>query len=81
MCVNSLNEKTDVNALLRAIAVIYPVRLTWRQDRSYVLAQLIKADKEKNEIEFRGYIRNNFLNVKRLVHITGIGAQQGFKIK
>ena len=46
-----------------------------------MLAQLIKADKEKNEIEFRGYIRNNFLNVKRLVHITGIAAQQGYKIK
>lgn len=30
MTVNSLNEKTDINALLRAIAVIYPTNLTWR---------------------------------------------------
>ena len=29
----------------------------------------------------RGYIRNNFLNVKRLVHLTGISSQIGFKIK
>jgi len=65
----------DVNALLRAIAVIYPERLTWRESRSYMLAQLVKADKEANELQFRGYIRGNYLNTKRLIHITGIGAQ------
>jgi predicted DNA-binding transcriptional regulator AlpA len=28
-----------------------------------------------------GYIKNNFLNIKRLMHITGVSAQQGYRIK
>ena len=74
MCVNTLNQTQDINALLRQIAVTHPDTVTWRDERSYMLGELVSADKESKEITFQGYIRNNFLNIKRLMHITGVSA-------
>lgn len=81
MSVNAMSGDTDVNALLRQIAVTYPERVTWREDRSYMLGKVAEVDVKAKEVLIKGYIRNNFLNVKRLVHLTGVMAQQGFSIK
>jgi AARP2CN (NUC121) domain len=45
-----------------------------------MLSKLTKINEEAKELHFEGYIRQNILNVKRLVHITGIHPQ-AFKIK
>lgn len=74
MCVNALNSSTDVNALLRQIAVTFPEPITWRDERSYMLADLVKVDRERKELQFQGYVKNNLLNVKRLLHITGVSS-------
>ena len=62
-------QNTDSNALLRQIAVQFPDDITWRQKRSYLLGEVshIRAD----EVHIRGYVKQNFLNAKRLIHITG----------
>ena len=78
MNVNLINNQTDINALLRQIAVLYPEEITWRQNRSYMLGKLTKA--HDNELSFEGYVKGNMLNVKRLVHITGLHPQ-AFKVK
>jgi len=46
-----------------------------------MLGNLVNIDPVKKELQVTGYIKRNFLNVKRLMHITGVSAQQGFKIK
>jgi len=81
MCVNKYSVDVDVNALLRQIAVTSPEKITWREDRSYMYANVASLDVEAKEVQLVGYIRNNYLNTKRLLHLTGIEAQQGFKIK
>jgi hypothetical protein len=40
-----------------------------------MLGKLTNVDKVKKEIEVTGYIKQNFLNTKRLMHITGVAAQ------
>jgi pre-rRNA-processing protein TSR1 len=62
-------QNTDSNALLRQIAVQFPDDITWRQKRSYLLGEVshIRSD----EVHIRGYVKQNFLNAKRLIHITG----------
>lgn len=62
-------QNTDSNALLRQIAVQFPDDITWRQKRSYLLGEVshIRGD----EVHIRGYVKQNFLNAKRLMHITG----------
>jgi hypothetical protein len=47
MNINLAQAQTDVNALLRQIAVMYPEEVTWRQNRSYMLGQISKVDAEK----------------------------------
>lgn len=74
MSINKMQEDSDVNALLRQIAVTFPEKLTWRQDRSYMYAKVSKVDPAAKEVVLEGYIRNNFLNIKRLLHLTGINA-------
>lgn len=37
-------------------------------------------DEVKKEIHFDGYIKNNILSAKRLIHITGL-QPQAFKIR
>ena len=74
MHLNELTINNDINAVLRRIAVTYPSRITWRDDRSYMLGQVTKMDNENKEILVTGYIKNNFLNVKRLIHMTGVSA-------
>jgi hypothetical protein len=78
MNVNLANAQTDINALLRQIAVLYPEEITWKQNRSYMLGKLVSHT--KSELQFEGYIRNNIINVKRLIHVTGVHPQ-AFKIK
>ena len=70
MNVNLINGHTDINALLRQIAVLYPEEITWRLNRSYMLGKLTNI--QGNELHFEGYMKQNMLNVKRLVHITGV---------
>lgn len=72
MTMNALTLDQNVSALLRQIAVTYPTKLTWRGERSYLITQKAKIDREKKELVLSGYIRNNFLNIKRLVHLTGV---------
>jgi hypothetical protein len=79
--VNALNIETDINALLRAVATQYPNSLTWRDQRSYMLGNLASADPASKELVITGYVKQNYLNTKRLMHITGVHAQHGFKIK
>jgi hypothetical protein len=81
MTVNANTLDTDINALLRQIAVTYPTVIGWRNERSYMVTQTAKIDRNRKELVVSGYIRNNFLNIKRLVHITGLASQQGFKVK
>ena len=52
MCVNALNGTSDINALLRQIAVTHPETITWRDERSYMLAELVSQDAMKKEITF-----------------------------
>jgi len=56
------------------VAVTHPEPITWRDERTYMLGELISADKDKKEITLQGYIKNNFLNIKRLMHVTGVSA-------
>ncbi|CDW72986.1 pre-rrna-processing protein tsr1 homolog [Stylonychia lemnae] len=76
---NLATADTDVNALLRQIAVLYPNEITWRHNRSYMLGHITKI--QSNEVHVEGYIKQNFLNAKRLLHITGVNNQLAFKIK
>jgi hypothetical protein len=46
-----------------------------------MLAKITNMDAANKELQVTGYIRNNFLNIKRLLHITGVSAQQGYRIK
>ena len=72
MNVNLSNADVDVNALLRQVAVLYPEVITWRQNRSYMLGQLTNVNEAESELSFEGYIKGNLLNVRRLIHITGM---------
>jgi hypothetical protein len=80
----SLNKSTDTlcyndaNALLRQIAVHYPEEPVWRQKRSYMLGEV--AHVREDEVHIKGYIKQNYLNAKRLIHITGAG-KLAWKIK
>lgn len=73
MTLNATTEtsiQNDSNALLRHIAILYPDDITWKQGRSFMLGEVthVRAD----EVHVKGYIRQNFLNAKRLMHITGL---------
>ena len=81
MSINKFNQGSDVNALLRQIAVTYPKEITWRNDRSYMLSEVADINYDKKEVQLHGYIRGNTLNIKRLIHLTGISSQMAFKIK
>lgn len=37
-----------------------------------MLGKLVSVD--KNELTISGYIKQNYLNIKRLIHITGVSA-------
>jgi hypothetical protein len=50
MNVNALTIETDVNALLRQVASTFPSSLSWRNNRSYMLGNLTKVDKENKEV-------------------------------
>lgn len=80
MNVNLSNADVDVNALLRQVAVLYPEVITWRQNRSYMLGQLTNVNEAESELSFEGYIKGNLLNVRRLIHITGMNPQ-AFRVK
>lgn len=75
MCVNQYSKAADVNALLRQIAVTFPKVISWRNDRSYMLAEVASLDLAAKQVHLQGYIKNNLLNIKRLVHLTGVTAQ------
>lgn len=45
-----------------------------------MLGNLASINADKRELHFEGYIRQNILNVKRLVHLTGV-FPQSFRIK
>lgn len=40
--VNLATAQSDINALLRQIAVLFPEEITWRHNRSYMLANITK---------------------------------------
>ena len=73
MCLNNVTDNqitNDANALLRQIAVQFPQEITWKENRSYMLGEV--SHLRKDEVHIKGYIRQNYLNTKRLVHITGL---------
>lgn len=39
-----------------------------------MLGKLAGVDPEAKELQVIGYIKQNYLNVKRLMHITGVSA-------
>lgn len=45
-----------------------------------MLGSLTNINADKRELHFEGYIRQNILNVKRLVHLTGV-FPHSFRIK
>jgi hypothetical protein len=49
---------------------MYPEEITWRKNRSYMLGKISNISDKEMHVE--GYIRQNYLNAKRLMHITGI---------
>ena len=61
----------DACALLRQVAVTFPQTVSWKENRSYMLGEV--AHVRDDEVHIKGYIRQNFLNAKRLMHITGLG--------
>ena len=69
---------TDSCALLRQIAVTFPTVVSWKEHRSYMLGEV--AHVRDDEVHIKGYVRQNYLNAKRLIHITGL-TQVGWKIK
>jgi hypothetical protein len=50
MSVNAFNSSTDINALLRQVAVAFPESITSRDERSYMLAKLTNIDRKNKEI-------------------------------
>ena len=46
-----------------------------------MLAEVADVDVSRKQVQLHGYIRNNCLNIRRLIHLTGVTAQQAFKIK
>lgn len=50
MCVNALNCDTDVNALLRQVAVTFSDSVSWRDERSYMLGKLTGVDPVAKEL-------------------------------
>ena len=73
MMLNAVNDthlKQDSNALLRQIAVSFPQTASWKENRSYMLGEVSHV--REDEVHIKGYIRQNFLNAKRLVHLTGV---------
>ena len=58
--------------MLRQVAVTFPQEVTWKDKRSYMLGEVSHV--REDEVHIRGYIRQNYLNAKRLVHLTGIPA-------
>ena len=50
MVINKFQKETDVNALLRQIAVTYPKEITWRNDRSYMLAEVADIDRARKRV-------------------------------
>ena len=74
MYLNSGTESqinTDANAILRQIAVTFPQSNSMKDNRSYMLGEV--AHIRDDEVHIKGYIRQNYLNAKRLIHITGFG--------
>jgi len=69
---------TDASALLRQIAVTFPDTVSWKENRSYMLGEVSHV--REDEVHFKGYIRGNFLNAKRLIHVTGL-TKIGWKVK
>lgn len=47
----------------------FPQSVTWKENRSYMLGEVSHV--RNDEVHIKGYIRQNFLNAKRLVHLTG----------
>jgi hypothetical protein len=45
-----------------------------------MFGSLRTVDLEKRELNFEGYVKGNLLNVRRLIHITGLNPQ-AFKVK
>jgi hypothetical protein len=58
--------------------VQFPDEVSFKQNRSYMLAEV--AHLREDEVHLKGYIRQNYLNAKRLIHITGLPIQ-ALKIK
>lgn len=56
--------------MLRQIAVTFPQSVTWKENRSYMLGEV--SHLREDEVHIKGYIRQNYLNAKRLVHLTGL---------
>ena len=73
MCLNSVTDtqiSNDSGALLRQIAVQFPAEVSWKENRSYMLGEV--AHRREDEVHIKGYIRQNYLNAKRLIHVTGL---------
>ena len=73
MMLNNVNDNqnaSDSNAVLRQIAVTFPQAVTWKENRSYMLGEVCHV--REDEVHIKGYIRQNFINAKRLVHLTGL---------
>lgn len=72
MMINAVTDNQlsmDSNAILRQIAVTFPQEVTWKENRSFMLGEVSHV--RNDEVHIKGYIRQNYLNAKRLVHLTG----------
>lgn len=77
-CSTDQQASSDASALLRQLAVIFPQTVSWKENRSYMLGEVSHV--REDEVHFKGYIRHNYLNAKRLMHVTGM-TKVGWKIK
>lgn len=63
----------DTKNLVRALSASPPKSLSWREDRSYMLAQEVEYSSADGVLCLRGYVRGPGLRCQHLAHITGHG--------
>ncbi|KAJ3047950.1 hypothetical protein HK097_011022 [Rhizophlyctis rosea] len=79
----SVGNATDSINSLRYLTAQRPKPVIWRDRHAYMLGEKVEfegnaMDEEKGTLKVTGYVRGNYLNANRLVHLQGHG---DFQIK
>jgi pre-rRNA-processing protein TSR1 len=76
---NSANVKSSSLHLVRAVTSILPKQVTWRSNRSFILADSMSFQSQDNGVNdsgtltLRGYVRGRPFNVHQLLCLPGSG--------